>query len=155
MYKRIVVPLDGSEVADEALPQAKDLAKHYGARVVIVRVAHLPRAIASPVNTLGSGINPPFGVVVENDGDEHGRAEQEYVDGVARSLRADGIQAEGMVLSGTPGSAIVSVLEPGDLLVMTSHGHTGLRRLFMGSVASDVVKRAPVPVLVLRAETDQ
>ena len=46
-------------------------------------------------------------------------------------------------------------LEPGALLVMTSHGHTGVRRLFMGSVASDVVKRAPVPVLILRSTADE
>lgn len=154
MYKRIVVPLDGSTVAESALPQAKDLARLYGARIVLVRVAHLPRAIASPVSMHGTGINPPFGVIVENDEAADGAHEQSYVDGVARTLRAEGFDSEGMVLTGTPGSAIVSVLEPGDLLVMTSHGHTGLRRLFMGSVASDVVKRAPVPVFILRSATE-
>lgn len=155
MYKRIVVPLDGSTVAETALPQAKDLARLYGARMLVVRVANLPRAVASPVSMHGSSINPPFGVIVERGENHESQHEQSYVDGVARTLRAEGVDAEGLVLTGTPGSAIVSVLEPGDMLVMTSHGRTGVRRLFMGSVASDVVKRAPVPVLVMRADAGE
>ncbi len=155
MYKRIVVPLDGSPVAESALPQAKDLARLYGSRVLLLRVAQFPRAYASPVSMRGTSINPPYGVVVEDGGDHGGEQEQAYVNGVARTLRAEGFDAEGMVIMGTPGPSIVSVLEPGDLLVMTSHGHTGVRRLFMGSVASDVVKRAPVPVLILRSTADE
>lgn len=155
MYKRIVVPLDGSDVAEIAIPQAKDLARHYGARLFIVRVAPLPRAIASPVSMHGTGINPPFGVIAENENERTGHHEQTYVDGMVRTLRAEGFEAEGMVLTGTPGATIVSVLDSGDMLVMTSHGRTGVQRLFMGSVASDVIKRAQVPVLVMRADTAQ
>jgi nucleotide-binding universal stress UspA family protein len=150
MYDRIVVPLDGSELAESALPQAKDLARLYSAQLVVVRVTHLPAAVASPVSLSGTGINPPYGVVVE-DGAASGAADQAYVDGVVRNLTAEGLRADGIVVPGTPGAAIVSVLEPRDMVVMTSHGHTGLRRLFMGSVASDVLKRATVPVLVMRA----
>lgn len=150
MYRRIVVPLDGSEIAVSALPQAKDLAHHYDAQLVIVRIAHWPRAIASPVNTPTSGINPPYGVVVEENVHEQ-RDDDEYVDGVVRTLRSEGYNATGVVFAGSPADGIVSVLEDGDMLVMTSHGHGGLRRFFMGGVALEVVKRATVPVLILRA----
>jgi nucleotide-binding universal stress UspA family protein len=150
MYSRIVIPLDGSQLALTALQQAKDLARLYEARIVIVRVTPLPHGIASPVGMQGTGISPPLGVVVEDDGSSGG-GDRAYVDGVVRSLAAEGFRAEGIVMPGTPGAAIVSVLVPGDLLVMTSHGHTGLRRVFMGSVAADVLKRATVPVLVMKS----
>jgi nucleotide-binding universal stress UspA family protein len=150
MYKRIVVPLDGSDLALTAVSQAKDLARLYGARLVVVRVTHLPRAIASPVSMRGSGINPPFGVVVD-EAEDTTNDDQAYIDGVVQGLSAEGFSTEGLVLSGIPATAIVSILEPGDLLVMTSQGHTGLRRFIMGSVAADVVKRATVPVLVMKS----
>lgn len=149
MYRRIVVPLDGSDLALTALSQAKDLARLYEAQLVVVRVSHLPRAIASPASMWGGGVTPAFGAVVEDSGDTS-HDDRAYIDGVARGLIAEGFRADGVILSGTPASAILSVLEHGDLLVMTSHGHTGLRSLFMGSVAADVVKRATVPVLVMK-----
>jgi nucleotide-binding universal stress UspA family protein len=153
MYSRIVVPLDGSELALTALPQARDLARLYSAELVIVRVTQMPLAITSPLSVRGGGINPPFGVVAE-DGSDTTNSDRAYVDGVVRGLTAEGFAADGVVLPGAPASAITSVLSPGDMLVMTSHGHTGLRRLFMGSVAADVLKRATVPVLIMRpAET--
>ena len=66
-------------------------------------------------------------------------------------LDARGVVATTEVLHGSPGLAIVDAVRPGDLIVMASHGRTGLPRWFLGSVAEAVVRRSPSSVLLVRA----
>jgi nucleotide-binding universal stress UspA family protein len=137
MYKRILVPLDGSELAAGVLPHVQELAKSIGAEVILLRVAFahiLPGA--DPIETQVT-------TVQEADA---------YVMGCAKALQDMGIRAEGEVRYGNAVEEILDHVTRDhiDLIAMATHGRTGLKRVVLGSVAEQVVRRAPVPVLLLR-----
>ena len=147
---RLVVPLDGSEIAERALPVAVDLARRLGISI------HVVRAI-DPVTTVpvARGV---FGAAPAVNADITDRlwqeAESEAQATVANALsrlQDDGIDTSGAVLTGSPFFAITEFVEPGDLIVLTSHGRGGVRRWLLGSVAEKLVREAPVPVLLVPA----
>jgi nucleotide-binding universal stress UspA family protein len=145
MYDRIVVPLDGSVLAEAALPHAKNLAKQNGVPLFLVRAIDPPL-----VNTVSSlGMRPTFGMTEEAH-EEETRAAHEYIDSQVESLSAEGFKASGVVMWGNATSAVASTLNDADLLVMSSHGRTGPKRWFVGSVAEDILKRSSVPVFLVR-----
>ena len=136
--KKIIVPLDGSTLAEMAVPAAVELAREHGAAVVLVRAAE------------ASWITPD---VVEAEVMVVREAE-EYLEKVAARLRAEGAPAvETAVWYGTAASSIVEAAEAqrADLIVMTSHGRSGIGRLILGSVAESVLRGTSVPILLLRA----
>ena len=134
----IVVPLDGSQLAEGALPPAAELAAGAGAGVILLRgaVAH-----ARP------GVDPieaQVHVVTEAE---------KYLDGVADRLRALGVKdVRCSVWYGAAAPAIIeaAALNRADLIVMMTHGRSGLGRLVMGSVAESVLRGTTVPILLLR-----
>jgi nucleotide-binding universal stress UspA family protein len=139
--KRLVVPLDGSPLAEEALPLAVELGAATRARLTLVRV--------EPWVTEGSA---PYGSVPEftRREDDAATAAQEYLTRVARRLGPVPAN-DTVVLRGRPAEELVdfSVHERFDLVIMTTHGRGGLRRLVLGSVADRLV-RAGVPALLAR-----
>lgn len=149
MYNRIIVPLDGSDLANQALVQAKDLAKQLGVPV------HLVRAIdPTVVNRIGSvGMGFDYTAVDELIQEEEKDATG-FIDSQVEALNAEGIQTTGVVLRGYAAAAINSTATEGDLIVMASHGRTGVRRWFLGSVAEEVLRQASVPVLLIRQPHD-
>jgi nucleotide-binding universal stress UspA family protein len=150
--QRILVPLDGSELAERALPLAVTVARATQASVTLARVIQTgtwsgPR--------LGDLIAPQ--VITEILEDE-AREAWRYVDGVADRLRARQIGAVSTVVShGEPGAALLDVeRETGaDLVVMATHGRTGLGRAAMGSVADHVLRKGRAPVLLARVAGEQ
>lgn len=122
---RLVVPLDGSATADLALPVAARLADDLGLPLRLLRVAD------------------------PTDRAEVAEAERHLAD-VARDLRDRDLSATAEVLGGDPVPALLAALAPGDLVVLTSRGHGGLRRLVLGSVADRLVQQARAPVLIVR-----
>lgn len=147
MYKRIVVPLDGSEIADTALEHAKSLAKLYQIPIKIVRAVDPP--LVDQVIVIG--MRPAFdqveGVMVKAGDDA-----TNSVDRHVQRLKQEGFQATGDVVWGPAAVTVASTLADGDVLVMTSRGRTGASRWFIGSVAEDILKRTKVPVLLIRNE---
>jgi nucleotide-binding universal stress UspA family protein len=147
LFRRIVVPLDGSELANEALPEAQKLAKHLGVPIQLVRAVDpttwMPYAAgAEPAPAL----SPEVTVRIID------QARQEARDSLAASaatLAGSGVEVTQQVLEGSPFFAIADALQPGDLLVMTSHGRSGVQRWLMGSVAEKLVREAPVPVMIV------
>jgi nucleotide-binding universal stress UspA family protein len=142
MYRHILVPLDGSEIAEQVLPHVEELAGAFGARVTIVRVIR-------PVDTVA-------GVPVATE--ERWLAEEEvdavpYLEQVERRLRERGLDVRVMRPRGPVAATIVAqtVEQEADLIAMTTHGRTGLLRLALGSVAEEVIRQAPCPVLLVRA----
>lgn len=144
MFKKLLVPVDGSPTARGALLTAVDLAKLCGASMVVISVYDsFPFIVAGP---------------------DYGYAQVPYVDAMrneahatveeARKLAADaGLVVEGQVLeSPKTWRAIVDAAESSqaDLIVMGSHGRSGLDKLVMGSVAQSVLQRVTLPVLVVR-----
>ena len=133
----IVVPLDGSIVAESALPHALDLA---GPDTTIVLV----RAVEAPVFGTGDALLAQVRVV---------REAETYLDMVRDRILAEGAaKVATSVWYGGSASAITEAAEAAnaDLLVMTTHGRTGVGRFILGSVTEAVLRRSPVPVLVVR-----
>jgi len=145
MFKRILVPLDGSGRAERALPIAARLARATGGSIFLVRVlstepARLPSAPGKPnlVQTIGQA--------------DRALAES-YLAGVAESELLTGIPVQTYVPVGliSPSILTMAAEKHADIIVMCSHGYTGVKRWWMmGSVAAKVARFADIPVLVLR-----
>ncbi len=137
MYKRILVPLDGSPLAEAAIPHALALAKSCGGELVLLRVAVAPVFPLDPVLAWAGAVEEA----------------RDYVAGLALKLRDEGIKITVRARWGDPVEEILEYVDEGDidLIAMTTHGRTGLKRWVLGSVAENVLRRAAVPVLMVRA----
>ena len=143
----ILVPLDGSSPAEAALEPATELARVLGTRLSLVQVI-VPMAMVT---------DPPL--PFPSDYDERltelsRREAQDYLDGVAERLRADGVTvATAAVVASSAAGTLLELARSGraGLVVIASQGHGGLRRLALGSVADKLVRAAEVPVVVVRA----
>src|SRR4051794_14441849 len=138
--RRILVPLDGSRRAAAALPYARPLAHAPAARITLL-------AIVEPLH-LHDGLPSDAG---QEDDDRHVAANAAYLASVATRLRARGLTVEAAVRHGDPASVIVaaSAEEGGALVVMGTHGRTGLARLHLGSGARRVLHHAARATLVV------
>jgi nucleotide-binding universal stress UspA family protein len=148
MYTRIVVPLDGSEIAEAALVQAEHMATLTGAPVHLVRVVDLTENDA--VSMYGMMADPSAVSTLLADEVE---TAQQYLDMVQQRIVKSGHRATNELRRGPVASALIDATKPGDLLVMASHGRSGIARWFMGSVAEDLIRRSTVPVLLVKATT--
>ena len=147
MFERIVVALDGSELAERALGPAQELARRLGAPLHLVRIADVTR--------FQFGMNEAaleYAALGRELSDEEDEATR-YLAAVAARLAADGAAPTTEVRRGFAARQLVDLVRPGDLLVMASHGRTGPRRWLLGSVAEEVVRHAAAPVLLVRAGT--
>jgi nucleotide-binding universal stress UspA family protein len=140
MYRRILVPLDGSELAETAIPHAELLASATGAELELVRVTLL-RFVQTPDGR---------GYVVQEDGDRE--EAEEYLQGWQQRLSGRGIKVGWQVRGGNVAEEIVELATGTkvDLIVMSTHGRTGARLWAYGSVAEKVLRAAPCSVLVVR-----
>lgn len=148
--KRIIVPLDGSEIAEAALPAAGRIANDTRLPVVLLQVIN-PSLEFSMV---GQGIGPITGDLYnEVESDFTAQANEE----LDRGSKLLGPVESGVtltVLEGGVTEAIQSYVEPGDLIVMTSHGRTGMRRFILGSVAQKIINERIAPVVLVPAPAD-
>jgi len=139
MFKRILVPLDGSPLAAAILPRVQDLVRALGAELFLLRVT---------VAHVFPGVDP---IEKEVDVVQHAEA---YVADLAGRLRTTGLPVQTAVRYGEAADEILAHIGDNaiDVVAMSTHGRSGLSRLLLGSVAEHVVRRAPVPVLLLRAQ---
>ena len=152
MFKKILVCLDGSEIAERILPVVKEQAAAKETRVVLLRVVNLPGSV-----TLGV---PGFPSVPLHTAamPEHLKKEfdlaGEYLKKTAQSLRQQGINAESQTLIGLPGPSMIYYAGANevDLIAMVTHGHTGIRNVLLGSVAEYIIKESGLPILLIRAK---
>jgi nucleotide-binding universal stress UspA family protein len=133
---RILVPVDGSALAEAVLPVAEALARDYEAELALLRAVQMPS-----VETLDPA------------GEADLTSAKAYVAGIANQLRMRGLQRVRWTLPpGPPAQAIAEATsrEAADLVVMATHGRGALGRLLLGSVAEAVVRETPAPVLLVR-----
>lgn len=145
MIKKILVSLDGSKLAEKALPYAQHLAQKFEAELVLVRVLQLSSDFF--------GIPPGVKIVREQVIRERVEAKC-YLDRVLLQLRSMRLSAHAIIMDvHPPADAIVDLAteEAVDLIVISTHGRSGLSRWFHGSVASKVLQDAPCPVFLVRA----
>jgi nucleotide-binding universal stress UspA family protein len=153
MYKKVVVPLDGSELAEHALPHAAAIAKGVGATLHLVRVFDMSTLAAGAVPiadpTLAAAA-VSSGVYEQALEAERGKAE-DYLKDVAARIKGDVDKLEYSVQQGPTVDLLVSLVEqlPADLVVMTTRGESGLKRFVFGSVTNDLLHRLEIPVLVV------
>ncbi len=146
MFQRILVPLDGSRRAEQALPLAARIARASGSTLVLMQAAWLP-----PLAT--GALEPAF---ISPDLFARDRADiAVYLARLALSEELKDLPTEREIADGEPALAILRAAQRhhADLIVMGSHGRTGLARVLLGSVAGRVAHESRVPVLMVRAAT--
>jgi nucleotide-binding universal stress UspA family protein len=146
MYKKILVPLDGSPRAEAIMEHVEELASCYGASVVLLQIVEPSIAYTSPYDTY-----PDLNLdQVEHRTEDAGL----YLSGWAERLAEKGIET---VIRNEHGPVVMTILdvaadEDVDLIAMASHGRTGLSRVFYGSVSAGVLHRIDRPLLLVRSQ---
>jgi nucleotide-binding universal stress UspA family protein len=145
MAGRVIIPLDGSPLAEQALPLGASIARRMSLEILLVRV--IPQAEVVMVYQTGGG------AVVPHDESHWERAgAEQYLRAVASRLEELDIAVTCSVSEGNPAVAIAQVAnetEP-EYIVMSTRGRTGLSRLALGSVADQLLRQAEAPIIVLR-----
>jgi nucleotide-binding universal stress UspA family protein len=161
MYEKILVPLDGSELAEKVLPHVQALAEKFGSEVILLRATLSPEELVPPTGMgMPMGDMTAYGTMVtpgtvENFEELMEVEETEtktYLDTVVDRLKASGLNATAEHVEGHAGDVIVdraASLGAG-LIIMATHGRSGLARAFVGNVADEVVRRSSCPVLLVR-----
>jgi len=148
MIKKILVPLDGSELSASALSFVVDLAKPLKASITLFH------AVVPPVLTYPGAEAIGFDARVLEEMEAGAR---NFLTSAAGDLTAKGVPTDVVVTVGNATDGIVDAADSGgvDLIVMSTHGRSGIGRLVLGSVADAVVRRAPHPVLLVRPTTNK
>lgn len=142
MFFKILVPLDGSRHSEAALQSASFMARAFNAELKLVTVEE----VATPIYP--GEVDPEMLVDLRKDA-------QAYLDSRAHHLRQEGCSVSTKVLTaGPPADRILDEVqhEKTDLIVVGSHGRTGLSRLLLGSVSEKLARHAPCPVMITRLQ---
>ncbi len=146
MYKKILVPLDGSELAEKVLPHAVALAKGSKAEVTLLTVVQLSIGFtAAKLEAIPEAAAERKAAL---------RAEAiTYLEKIQRDLKEQGLPARTVALDGDVATQIIAYAEREDfdLVAMATHGRSGIDRFVMGSIAEKVVRHTTKPVLLIRA----
>jgi nucleotide-binding universal stress UspA family protein len=148
MNNQILVPLDGSTLAEVVLPHAIQVARATQLSLVLLR------AVPSPIMVDSAAWSLPPSFIDAERWDFAAASAGKNLEGVAARIRALGLEVEIVVVRGEPARAIVTHAEQHPsvkLVAMSTHGRSGLGRWFYGSVAEGVLHSCPVPLLLVRA----
>ena len=147
MWKTILVPHDFSGCANHAAARARDVAKLHGAKLVLLHVAELP-AMMGPT----TAVVPDEGGAPISVRDYALRSSNAHLEDLANRLRVDGVEVSYLSKLGNVSSEIEDAVEREkiDLIVMGTHGRSGLAHIVLGSITEKVVRYSKVPVLTVR-----
>jgi nucleotide-binding universal stress UspA family protein len=157
MYTHILVALDGSERAERVLPHVEALAEKFGTTVTLLRATTSAEALMpTPVPTAGPLIGPapvipaPVDPTAIVEAQQH--AATNYLSALAERLRGQNVAVNYEQYDGPVAEVIVERARAlgADLIAMTTHGRGGLERVVLGSIAEEVIRNAPCPVLLVR-----
>ena len=146
MFKKILVPLDGSKLSERALDPALALAQQVGGEVILLSVPVLKHMFV--LDKAG------YGLLLPDDSRKDSQRElTEYLQTLAKSQTHPEFTLRTELINGDAASVIVdtAVAENVDLIVMSTHGRSGFQHLMLGSVTERVLHRAPCPVLIVRS----
>ncbi len=146
MYKKILAPLDGSMVSECSLPHIKAITTSCGVPEVVLMM------VVEPVFNLETEATAKVGrdlmAEVEQANFDKDKA---YLDGQVAKLKKDGVGAQAVLAKGRPAETIMDYAQKNnvDLIIMSTHGRSGVTRWLLGSVTDKVVRHSPVPVLTV------
>ena len=145
MFQRILVPLDGSDFSKRALPVAVELAQLRGGTIVLLQAVHISYAALPETYVATPDLYNQLLVQGQADAAVNLKA-------VADELAAQGVKAETVIAEGEPAGAIIDYENEGqiDLVVMSTHGRSGLSRFVYGSTAERVLRHGAKPILLIR-----
>lgn len=143
MFTQILVPLDGSTLAEQALPIAARIARTTQGSILLVRVV----SILQSVMITAPGASPVIAQIFELERHEAER----YLASITASPTLQGIPVATSLVSGPAASTILDVAKQQhcDLIILSSHGMTGIQRWLIGSVAQEVVRYSSIPTIVI------
>lgn len=143
----IIVPLDGSHLAEVAIPHAIDRARADGAPLLLVRAVSFP-PIGLYLETFDS-----TGSLYQAELDAEVKEAEEYLAQQAADLVANGLTVNTLCKVGDAGKVVLEAAKDAEaeLIVIATHGRSGLQRWFFGSVAEAILREAPIPVLLIRS----
>lgn len=149
MRNMLLVPLDGSEGSEASLPWAIKLAEDRSLSIMLARVVEYPH-MATESWGPGAATVDLYEEVLEAE--KEGAAD--YLQGLRERLQYCGVSIETMVVCGSPAVALLDLVDQlgVEAVVIASHGHSGLRRLVLGSVAHQLLAHATAPVFLVRAD---
>ncbi len=148
-FKKILVCLDGSKLAEQILPYATEQAQRFGSKMVLLQAYVMPTAELVAAAHAGAAASPNL-----TDQEEHRLMydAMTYLKEVAEPMKERGVEVACVALQGVAGSVIVGYAqnEAVDLITLATHGRSGLGRSIFGSVADHVVREAGLPILVIK-----
>lgn len=146
--RTVLAPLDGSERAERVLALVQVVARAFGASVTLARVLHTP-GVGDPFTYTPVLTQAYFDKAIE----EWHRTAQTYLTLIQHRLSAAGIPSETLMREGNAAETLLELLDGGayDLVVMASHGRTGMKRWVLGSVAERLIEGSQTPVLLVRS----
>lgn len=156
MFTKILVPLDGSDDAAAAVPVAAELARGFGASLLLVEMVPTGRATLALAADVASGaMTDPE--LINADVEAREQAAEGYVSAMAEQLAAQGLDVSYAVGRGSEEGGIVQAAhdEGVDLIVMATHARGPLGRLVFGSITDDVVRHTTIPVLAVPPPRDE
>jgi len=141
MYKKILVPLDGSPLAEAVLPHAQALAKSEGAEIVILSVPVTPN-----LEMLSRSPGLIAKIIEESE-----QETEDYLKAEIIKLEKEGTKVSSIMREGPIPEIILKVADEihADMIAMSTHGRSGIQRWLMGSVADRVVHHAHIPVMLI------
>jgi len=151
MYQRILVPVDGSATANDGLAEAIGLAGLTGGRIRVVHVIDEPFVAVGVEGAMCEGVDL-FGLVRE--------ASQHILAAAVDRVKQAGVVVEGVLLDTRDGRLSDLIVAeatrwPADVIVIGTHGRRGVGRMLLGSDAEQILRLAPVPVLLIRQPGDK
>ena len=145
MFEKILVCLDSSDLSEQVLPYAAEIARRFKGKLTLLEVTATPSAVVEPTTGYYQAPSPEALARREDEASE-------YLAEVAARLKSEGLKVDYLTQPGSPGRTIVNYAEDNDigLIAMATHGRGGLGRIAFGSVADFVMKSSGLPNLVIR-----
>jgi len=148
MYERILIPLDGSRRAEAVLPHVEALARRFDSVLLLLHVVDIPSFVVGIMGAADMALHQQE--LQQREGE--GRA---YLAGVRGTFKEKGVKARLLMRMGPVVEAIIETArsEEADLIALTSHGRSGLSRVFYGGVAAGVLNKVDRPILLVRSRS--
>lgn len=148
MYKRVLVPLDGSQLAEQSMPYARSIARAFDARMDLLRVIE-------PFNAQLALSVPESGIVYDRLIQDMRSGAETYLNDLAFGLKKAGFTVTYRVEEGNAAESIIKNARAGPqtLIAMSAHGRSGIAKWLLGSVTTKVLHRAGCPVLVMHPKS--